>query len=113
MTDAKSTDASLQPRLPVFQFRVWHLGLLSLFVAIGIVNIQDQRQSDPTLIALAVLGFVLYGLLGWGAWRLVRRLRSRLGKIPVLALYLVIMASLFMVATISYLLIEHAYIFGL
>jgi hypothetical protein len=113
MIDAKSPDASLQPRLPIFQFRVWHLGLLSLFVAIGIVNIQDQRQSDPTLIVLAVIGFVLYGLLGWGAWRLVRGLRSRLGKVPVLALYFVIMASLFMVATISYLLIEHAYIFGL
>jgi hypothetical protein len=113
MTDAKSPDASLQPRRPLVQFRVWHLGLLSLFVAIGIVNIQDQRQSDPTLIALAVAGFVLYGLLGWGAWRLVRRLRSRLGRIAVLALYLVAMTGLFMVATISYLLIEHAFFFGL
>jgi hypothetical protein len=113
MTQAKSSNTSLQPHLPLVQFRVWHLGLLSLFVAIAIVNIQDQRQADPTLIALAAVGFALYGLIGWAAWCLMRRLRSRLGKFPVLALYLLAMAGLFLAATIIYLLIEHAYLFGL
>src|SRR4051812_1381896 len=54
--------------------RVWHLWLLSLFVAVAIVNIQDQRRSEPALIALATAGFVLYGLIGWAGWRLARRL---------------------------------------
>ena len=44
--------------------RVWHLSLLVLFVAIAIVNIQDQRIRDPRLVALASAGFVAYGLIG-------------------------------------------------
>ena len=88
------------------QLRVWHLALLVLFVAIAIVNIQDQRRGEPVLIALASGGFVLYGLLGWLGWRLGRRFEPRL------ALYLVAMAALFLTATVAYLLLEYGYTTG-
>lgn len=94
------------------RFRVWHLWLLALFVAVALANIRDQGRTEPTLIVLAAAGFVLYGLLGWGAWNVAGRFRSRLGKTLVLFLYFVAMAVLFLVATIAYLLIEHAYLVG-
>jgi hypothetical protein len=94
-------------------FRVWHLCLLTAFSALAIVNIQEQRRSEPVLIGLAVAGFVLYAILGWGAWRLGRRLRSRMGLVPLLALYLAAMGGLFLVATVIYLAIEHVYLIGL
>ena len=112
MTHAESRDASRPMSRPLVQLRVWHFWLLALFVAVAIVNIQDQRRGEPALIALAAAGFALYGLLGWGAWRFAGRLRSRLGTTPVLALYLVAMAGLFMASTIAYLLIEHAFLVG-
>ncbi|QEH35391.1 hypothetical protein OJF2_39430 [Aquisphaera giovannonii] len=112
MTHAETPDAASRPvRTPV-QFRVWQLWLLALFVAVALVNIRDQRRGEPTLIALAAGGFALYGLMGWGAWRLLRRLRLRIGATAALVLYLVAMAMLFLAATIAYLLIEHAYLAG-
>ena len=112
MTHDLTPEAGRGPALPMVQFRVWHLWLLALFVAIAIVNIQDQRRSEPALIALASAGFVLYGLLGGGAWCVARRLRPRLGTVPVLALYLVAMAGLFLISTVVYLLLEHHYLVG-
>ncbi|WP_152054461.1 hypothetical protein [Tautonia marina] len=94
------------------QFRVWHLWLLALFVAVAIVNIQDQGRTEPALVVLAAAGFVLYGLIGWGAWNVARKRRDRLGRTPVMILYLGAMAVFFLVATITYLLIEHAYLVG-
>ena len=108
MTHAKSLTAA-HPRA---RFRVWHLWLLALFVAVAIVNIQDQGRSEPALVALAIAGFALYGLLGWGAWLIARRYRARLGTTAALALYLVALAVLFLAATVVYLLIEHAYLVG-
>jgi hypothetical protein len=92
--------------------RVWHLWLLALFVAVAIVNIQDQRRSEPALIALATAGFVLYGLIGWAGWRLARGLERRLGPVALLAAYLTAMAGIFMVATVAYLALEHLYLTG-
>jgi chromate transport protein ChrA len=94
------------------QLRVWHLALLVLFVAVAIVNIQDQRREEPVLIALASGGFVLYGLLGRLVWRFGRRFESRLGPATWLALYLVVMAALFLTATVAYLLMEYGYTTG-
>ena len=91
------------------RLRIWHLALLVLFVAIAIVNIQDQRASEPALIALAAGGFVLYGLLGWVGWRIARRYEARLGLTVLVILYLTAMAGLFLMATIAYLVIEHLY----
>jgi hypothetical protein len=91
------------------QLRIWQLALLVLFVAIAIVNIQDQRVTEPALIGLAAAGFVLYGLLGWAGWRALRRFETRLGPTLLLILYLVAMAGLFLVATVTYLVIEHLY----
>ncbi len=108
MTYAKS----LSEALPGARFRVWHLWLLALFVAVAIVNIQDQGRTEPVLVVLASAGYVLYGLLGWGGWLVARRFRSRLGPTTALILYLASMAALFVVATIDYLLIEHAYVVG-
>lgn len=88
-----------------FQPRIWHLALLVLFVAIAIVNIQDQRLEDPRLIALAAAGFALYWILGWLGWRLARRFEPRLGAMPVLIIYLTAMAGLFLVASGIFLMI--------
>jgi hypothetical protein len=112
MTHAETPDAVLRPGRTTVQFRVWHLWLLALFVAVALVNIRDQRRHEPALIALAAGGFVLYGLIGWGAWCLARRLRPRLGTAAALVLHLIAMAALFLVATIVYLVIEHAYFVG-
>ena len=91
---------------PLGQLRVWHLALLVLFVAIAIVNIQDQRPPKPGLVALAVSGFVLYGFLGWAGWRFAHRFEARLGTTLLLVLYLAAMAMLFLVATLVYVAVE-------
>jgi hypothetical protein len=91
---------------PLGQLRVWHLALLVLFVAIAIVNIQDQRPPKPELVTLAALGFVLYWFLGWAGWRFARRWESRLGPTLLLTLYLAAMAGLFLVATVVYVAVE-------
>jgi hypothetical protein len=103
------TDALPSSR-PLAGLRVWHLALLVLFVAVAIRNIQDQGRREPALIALAVAGFVAYGLLGWLGWRLARRFEARIGATALLALYLVAMSALFLVATVVYLLIEYRYL---
>lgn len=90
--------------------RIWHLSLLVLLVAVAIADIQDQRIHEPVLVALAVGGFVLYGVIGWlGWWVARRRLGPRLGTAWLFALYATAMAALFLVATVIYLVIEHVY----
>jgi hypothetical protein len=109
MTEPRSSPPP-KPAAPWYQPRVWHLALLVLFVAIAIVQIQDQRVHEPALIALAAGGFVLYAIIGGIGWRVARRrLRSRLGPTPLFILYAIAMATLFLVATVIYLVIEHAY----
>jgi hypothetical protein len=93
-----------------YQPRIWHLSLLVLFVAIAIVQIQDQRVHEPFLVALAAGGFLLYGLIGWLGWRAARRrVGSRLGPTWLFAIYAIAMGALFLVATVTYLVIEHLY----
>jgi len=91
---------------PLSQVRVWHIGLLVAFVAVAIVNVQDQRVQEPALIGLASAGFVLYGLIGWLGWRFSRRFEARLGPTPRLVLYLVAMSAFFLAATAVYLVLE-------
>ena len=91
---------------PLGQFRVWHLTLLVLFVAIAIANIQDQRPPTRGLVALAASGFVLYGFFGCAGWRLARCFEDRLGPTLLLVLYLAAMAMLFLVATLVYVALE-------
>lgn len=110
MDQAASPAPSLRPASA--GFRVWHFWLLSGLVAVAIVEIQNTRQADAKLIGLAVGGFVLYALLGWGGWRFARRFRSRLGAMTLLAIYLAGMAGLYFVATVAYLVIEQAYRYG-
>jgi hypothetical protein len=97
---------------PLGQLRVWHLALLVLFVAVAIVNIQDQRPPRRGLIALAAAGFVLYWLLGWAGWRFARRFEARLGPTLLLVLYLVALAGLFLVASVVYIVAEVFYTTG-
>lgn len=97
-------------RPPAAGLRVWHLALLVLFVAIAIKNIQDQRRSEPLLIALAGSGFVLYGALGWLGWRVSERVAGVLGPRRRLILYLIGMAGLFLLAPVLYLVAEHIYL---
>jgi hypothetical protein len=110
VTDARPFPPPARLVAPAVQFRVWHLALLVLYVAVAIVNIQDQRRGEPALIALAASGFAAYGLLGVLAWRFARRLEGRLGPLPLLTLYLVAMAAMFLVATVTYLVAERLYL---
>jgi hypothetical protein len=112
MTHAQPFDASTRRSLPLVSFRVWHLALLVLFVALAIVNIQAEGRPEPALVGLAAGGFALYGLLGWLGWHATRRLEARLGAIVRLGVYLAAMALLYFVATVVYLLIEHVYLYG-
>jgi hypothetical protein len=91
------------------QIRIWHLALLVLFAAIAIADIQSQRMTEPALIALAVGGFVVYGLIGWIGWWTARRFAARIGPMLLFVLYASAMAALFLVATIVYLIIAHVY----
>jgi hypothetical protein len=97
---------------PFLQLRIWHLALLVLYVAIAIVDIKDQRRSEPALIGLAATGFAAYGLLCWLGWHGMRRFEHRLGLAVVVIVYAVAMAAIFLVATITYLALEYAYLTG-
>ena len=110
MTESSSPTSPPPRSASWYQPRIWHLSLLVLFVAIAIVQIQDQRMHEHFLIALAAGGFVLYGLIGWlGWWTARRRLESRLGPIWLFAIYAIAMAALFLIATAIYLVIESVY----
>lgn len=101
---------SLDGRAPGWaQPRVWHFGLLVLFVAIAITDLREQRISEPVLIALAAGGLALYGLIGWIGWWAIQRFRARFGPILLFMLYAVAMGALFLLATVIYLVIAHVY----
>jgi len=91
------------------QPRIWHFVLLVLFVAIAITDIREQRITEPVLVALAAGGLFVYGLIGWIGWWAIQRFRSRLGPVVLFVLYAVAMGLFFLVATIIYLVIAHAY----
>ena len=112
MKESAKEDHVIPTRGNLPRFRVWHLCLLTAFVAIAIANIQDQRIRDPVLIAVAVAGFVLYAILGWLGWRFARRFRAHLGEMPFLSLYFIAMSALFLIACVVYVMIENAYLFG-
>jgi hypothetical protein len=86
--------------------------LLVAYVAFAIIEVQDQRTTDPLLVGLACVGFTGYAVVGGLGWRTARRLSARLGDVATLALFLVAMAALFLVATGVYLFAEHVYFFG-
>jgi hypothetical protein len=94
------------------QFRIWHLVVLVVYVAIAIVDIKDNRRTEPALIILAACGFAGYATICWLAWHGIRRLALRIGLISMMMLYLVAMAALFFAATVAYLLLEYAYLCG-
>jgi hypothetical protein len=110
VSDSSSPASPPQRSASWYQPRIWHLSLLVLFVAIAIIQIQDQRVHEPFLIGLAAGGFVLYGLIGWLGWRTARRrFGSRVGPMWLFVLYAIAMTTLFLVATVIYLIIEHLY----
>jgi hypothetical protein len=94
----------------LFQFRLWNLTLLVVFVAIAMMEIKNQRRSEPALIGLAAAGFVLYGMIVWLGWHFLRRWESRLGSMLTFIIYAVTMGTIYLVATIFYVLAEYAYI---
>jgi uncharacterized membrane protein YidH (DUF202 family) len=83
--------------------------VLVVFVAIAITDIREQRIQEPVLIVLAGGGLIAYGLIGWIAWWAGRRFEARPGPALLFILYSVAMGVFFLVATIIYLLIAHAY----
>ncbi len=94
------------------ELKIWHLGLLVLYVAVMMHQILDQRPGSPLLAGLAVFGFVGYAVLGWMGWRIVQVCSARFGAIRSTAFYLIAMALLFLAATWIYLAIEYAYTLG-
>jgi hypothetical protein len=112
MSQTASSLAVTSRNVPRFQLRVWNVALIVLFVAIAIVDIRDQTRREPFLVALASAGFVGYGLIGWLGWRSIRRLENRLGPLSTPILYMVAMAAFFLLATVAYLVLEHAYFTG-
>jgi hypothetical protein len=110
MAEARPPSTSLRRSPSWAQLRIWHLALLVLFVAVAIADLQAQRISEPILIALAAGGFLAYGLIGWvGWWYARRRFEARLGPMLLFLLCSTAMASLFLVATVIYLVIEYTY----
>ena len=93
MTDSAPSIRPSSRISALFQFRIWNLALLVVYVAIAIVDIQDQRRKEPALIALAAAGFVLYGLIVWLGWHFIRRWESRLGSMLTVIVYVVTMAE--------------------
>ena len=95
--------------LALLQFRIWQITLLVAFVAIAIVEIQQQRTTEPNLILLAVAGFAVYGLIVWVGWHCVKRWEGRIGSMLAISVYVVAMGILYLVATIVYLVVEYEY----
>src|SRR4051794_32322054 len=100
MTGSRVSLGPREGRASLVRFRTWHLGLLVLYVAVAIVNVQDQGRTEPVLIGLASAGFLAYATIGWLGWRYVQRFEARVGSVPLLVLYLIALAVLFLVATV-------------
>jgi hypothetical protein len=98
--------------MPWFQFKVWQLALLVMLVAVATIDLREHGRPELPLLALAAGGYAGYFLIVWLSWLLVRRFQSRLGRTMLLGLYLAAMAALFLIATITYLVIEYRYIVG-
>jgi hypothetical protein len=112
MTESTPSIRPSSGTLALFQFRIWHLALLVVYVAIAIVDIQDQRRHEPALIALAAAGFAVYGLIVWLGWHYIRRWKARRGWMLAVIVYAVTMGTIYLVATILYLMAENAYLDG-
>ena len=92
------------------QPRIWHFIVLVVFVAIAITDIREQRIEEPVLVGLAAGGLIAYWLIGWIGWCAIeRRFKARLGPVLIFVLYAITMGVFFLVATIIYLMIAHAY----
>jgi biotin transporter BioY len=85
--------------------RIWHLALLVVFV-----DIQNHRGTEPTLIALAAGGYAGFALAAWVAWTFARRFEGRMGRVWLLAAYLVAMGAFYLMAILIYLSIERIYL---
>lgn len=110
MTDLSMSAPARSRRRSWVQFQTWQLALLVAYLAVAIVNVQDQRRHEGTLIALASAGFAAYWVLGWVGWRIARRLGANLNRLTLLAVYLTAMSVLFFAATVIYLVAEYAYL---
>jgi hypothetical protein len=112
MTQTAPSIRSASRTSPFLQFRIWNFAVLVAYVAIAIVDIQDQRRHETALIILASAGYAAYGLIVWTAWHGIRRLEARLGLMVAVLLYLVSMAAFYWVATNLYLVAEDAFLRG-
>ena len=109
MTNTHASEAMASNSLRLPRLKIWQMSLLVAFAAIAVRNIQDQRMTEPALIALAAVGFIGYGLIGWLGWPATKEIERRLGKPARLSVYLVAMSLLFMLATAIYLVLEFRY----
>lgn len=109
MSSTPSLLETKRPRSPRGRFQIWHLSLLVAFVAVAIANLQDQRTTEPVLIAIAIAGFVAYAGLAILGWKLARRSAPRLGSLLALLVYLFTMTALFIVASGIYVTIDYQY----
>jgi hypothetical protein len=111
MMVASKSNISISNRfLPWFQVRIWHLALLVLFVAVAMIDIQDHAPRSPELVVLAATGYAGYFVIVWLCWLYARRFERSLGLAVLLAVFMTAMAALFLVATMTYLVIESVYL---
>lgn len=94
----------------MLRFRLWHLSLLVVYVAIATLDVRDHTRGRPHLMALAAAGYACYALFCWLAWHLLRRSWSRVGDVLFTALYALLMAVVFLAAVAVYLVIESAHL---
>jgi hypothetical protein len=111
MVASKSNVCSSIRFLPWFQVRIWHLALLVLLVAVAMIDIQDHRPRSPALLGLAAIGYAGYFVIVWLCWLYARRFERSLGLAVLLAVFVTAMAALFLVATMTYLVIESIYLY--
>ncbi len=109
MTRCAPSIVSVRWLSQLLQFRIWHMALLVAFVAIAIVEIREQRVTEPNLIALAAAGFAVYGLMVWVGWHCVKRWEGRVGSMLAIVVCVVTMGLLYLAATIVYLVVEYEY----
>src|SRR5262245_22021657 len=90
-------------------FRVWHMLVLVVYVAVAIVDLREARTTDPMQIGSLSAGYAGYAALGWAGWVHSRPSRRRADPLPGLVAYLVAMAILFLVAAIVHSMILNVY----
>jgi hypothetical protein len=94
----------------LLRFQIRHLAVLVLLVAVAITDIRSHRPQASALVMIAAAGYAGFVMLCWLIWHVVQRYERQLGRLLATLVYAVTMSVIFMVATLTYLLIESWYL---